>query len=127
MAKYSEIYKIDGKPIFEPKSCKVLNDSLADENSGRTADGRMHIDYILKDIRKVEFTFPALTGEEAGELLRRVQGKTYELTYLDPKEGVYTIECYTSNTTSALKHGVLYGGLWIDVGFSAIEIGGERP
>ena len=126
MAIKSEYFAINGDPIYSPQSCKVQYDSLADENSGRTDDGVMHINWVWRKIRKVILTFPPLTSKELTELISLVQGQEYDLTYPDPADGSLTIRCYTSNATSELKSGVLYGGLWVGVSFNAIEMEGVR-
>lgn len=123
----SKFFAIDGKRIVSPQACKVTIESLADSNSGRTDDGVMHINWIWREIRKVALTFPPLTTEEVSSLLSMVQGKEYDFTYPDPVDGAErTIHCYTSNHSADLKSGVLYGGLWMGVSFSAIEMEGVR-
>ena len=127
IGKISEYFAVNGEPIVSPQSCKVSIDPLADANSGRSDDGVMHINWIWREIRKVTLTFPPLTSEEVSELLSMVQGKEYDFTYPDPIDGTErTIHCYTSNNSSDLKSGVLYGGLWMGVSFSAIEMEGVR-
>lgn len=122
----STLYAINGQAIYSPQTCQVTYESLADENSGRTDDGVMHINWIWRKIRKVTMTFPPLTSTEIAELVNRIQGQEYELTYPDPADGTQTIHCYTSNSSADLKYGVLYGGLWVGFSFSAIEMAGVR-
>ena len=111
------------KQFFPRKAARC---STIDENSGRTDDGVMPINWVWRKIRKVILTFPPLTSEELSELVGLVQGQEYDLTYPDPADGSLTIRCYTSNATSELKSGVLYGGLWVGVSFNAIEMEGVR-
>lgn len=126
MALKSDLYAINGKAIYSPQTCTVTYESLADENSGRTDDGIMHINWIWRKIRKVTMTFPPLTAQEIAELVDLVQGQEYELTYPDMADKKLTIRCYTSNSNADLKYGVLYGGLWVGFSFSAIELEGVR-
>lgn len=126
MALKSKLYAINGKAIYSPQTCTVTYESLADENSGRTDDGVMHINWIWRKIRKVTMTFPPLTAQEIAELVDLVQGQEYELTYPDMSDKKLTIRCYTSNSSADLKYGVLYGGLWVGFSFSAIELEGVR-
>lgn len=116
-----------GNVEFKAKSIKVNYESLASEDSGRTADGVFHVNWILNRIRKVEIEMPPCLGTEASTLLALVQGKIYELTYFDTLTNAEkTIQVYTSNSQGDLYSGVLYNGLWQGVGFNAIEVSGEK-
>lgn len=122
----SQFFAINGRKMASPQNVTVQFDSLADENSGRTADGVMHINWIWRNIRKVTVELPPLSQSELGDIFSEVQGQEYDLTYLDPIKGRNTIHCYTSNSTADCKSGVLYGGLWIGASFDGIELEGER-
>lgn len=124
----SDFFAINGKQMISPAAggVKVQFDSMADENSGRTADGVMHINWIWRTIRKVNIKLPPLTREEVAAVLSQVQGQEYDLTYPDPIKGTHTIHCYTSNSSTDCQSGVLYNGLWINASFNAIELEGER-
>lgn len=126
LAKTSSFIKINGKPITSFQECTVQFDSLADGNSGRTDDGVMNINWIWRCIRKVNVKLPPMSQTEIGKILSLVQGKEYNLTYLDPIKGIHTIKCYTANSSAECKSGVQYGGLWIGAAFNAIELAGER-
>lgn len=126
LGRESSFLEINGKPIVSFQECTVQFDSLADENSGRTEDGVMHINWIWRVIRKVNVKLPPLSQEEIGEIMGLVQGQEYDLTYLDPIKGIHTIHCYTSNSSVDCQSGVLYGGFWVGAAFNAIEIAGER-
>ena len=109
------------------KSIKVDLESLASEDSGRTDDGVMHINWVLKKIRKVFIEMPPSTTADIAPLLSAVQGQTYSLTYFDPLDNAEkTITAYTSKGSSSLYSGVLYNGLWQGTQFNAIEVGGEN-
>lgn len=109
------------------KSIKVDLESLASEDSGRTDDGVMHINWILRKIRKVFIEMPPSTTADIAPLLSAVQGQTYSLTYFDPLDNAEkTITAYTSKGSSSLYSGVLYNGLWQGTQFNAIEVGGEN-
>lgn len=126
LGKLSEVYKIDGKAMVSPQSVNVQFESLASPESGRTDDGVMHITYIWRKIRKISIKLPSLSQEEISDILSKVQGKEYTLTYLDPIEGVTQKKVYTSNTSTDLYSGILYGGVWQGAGFNAIELAGEK-
>lgn len=119
-------FKIDGKE-YVAKSIKVDLESLASEDSGRTDNGVMHINWILKKIRKVQIELPPSTPDVFAPLLNAVQGQIYLLTYFDPMDNSEkTINAYTSTSSSELYSGVLYNGLWQGIQFNAIQVGGEN-
>lgn len=115
-----------GGSRFAVQSLKVNLESLAAEDSGRTDDGVMHINWVLRRIRKVQIQLPPCDASTASSLLALVQGQEYSLTYFDPLiGGQNTITAYTSNSSADCYSGVLYNGLWQGVSFNAIEVGGE--
>ena len=115
-----------GGSRFAVQSLKVNLESLAAEDSGRTDDGVMHINWVLRRIRKVQIQLPPCDASTASSLLALVQGQEYSLTYFDPLTGNQnTITAYTSNSSADCYSGVLYNGLWQGVSFNAIEVGGE--
>lgn len=119
-------FKVNGTEYLA-KSIKVDLESLASEDSGRTDDGVMHINWILKKIRKVFIEMPPSITTDIAPLLSAVQGQTYSLTYFDPLDNAEkTITAYTSKGSSSLYSGVLYNGLWQGTQFNAIEVGGEN-
>ena len=118
--------KVNGAEYLA-KSIKVDLESLASEDSGRTDDGVMHINWVLKKIRKVFIEMPPSITADIAPLLSAVQGQTYSLTYFDPLDNAEkTITAYTSKGSSSLYSGVLYNGLWQGTQFNAIEVGGEN-
>ena len=119
-------FKVNGTEYLA-KSIKVDLESLASEDSGRTDDGVMHINWVLKKIRKVFIEMPPSITADIAPLLSAVQGQTYSLTYFDPLANAEkTITAYTSTSSSELYSGVLYNGLWQGTQFNAIEVGGEN-
>ena len=119
-------FKVNGTE-YKAQSIKVNLESLASEDSGRTDDGVMHINWVLKKIRKVQIELPPSTADVFAPLLSAVQGQTYSLTYFDPLANAEkTITAYTSTSSSELYSGVLYNGLWQGTQVNAIEVGGEN-
>lgn len=119
-------FKVNGKEYLA-KSIKVDLESLASEDSGRTDDGVMRINWILRKIRKVFIEMPPSISDDIAPLLSAVQGQTYSLTYFDPMDNAEkTITAYTSKGSSSLYSGILYNGLWQGTQFNAIEVGGEN-
>lgn len=120
-------FKINGQE-FDAKSIKVNYESLSSDDSGRTADGVMHIYWIYRKVRKVEIELrPTADRSSLARILALVQGQEYNLTYWDPLENAEkTIKAYTSNSSADMYNGVLYGGMWQGVSFNAIELAGEN-
>lgn len=111
---------------FTAQSLKQGFESLASENSGRTDDGVMHITWVLRKVRKLEITMPPLTPLEASQLLSMVQGQEYSITYHDALSNAdKTINVYTSNSAADCYSGIIKNGLYTNVAFNAIELGGE--
>lgn len=112
---------------IKPKTMSVDYDSLATEDSGRTDDGVMHIDWILSRARKVNITLPPMTQSEVGAILDKVSGRIYWIKYTDAIGGDgWVMNVYTSKSSTAMYSSVLAsGGLWTDAAFNAIEMGGE--
>ena len=108
---------------FKPKSLKFTYDSLAKANSGRSDDGTMVIEWVRKNIRKIEVEMPPMNATKLHYLLIRVSGKKYDMTFYDPRTGSeVTVQMYTSNSNGDCYSGVLYNGLYQGVQFSAIEV-----
>ena len=112
-----------GNTEYKPKSLKVTYDSLATANSGRSDNGTMHITWARTNIRKIEIEMPPMTISAASALLAAVSGQTYNITIHDPKSNAEAqISVYTSNSQADCYSGVLHGGLYQGLQFSAIEV-----
>ena len=108
---------------FSPKAIKPIIDSLAQENSGRTEDGKMHIYWTRRKMRKFEITLKPSSAADISKVLSLVQGQEYDLLIYDMLlDTEIMVHCYTSNAAGSVYSGVVYGGLWQDVKFSAIEV-----
>lgn len=119
-------FKINNEQ-FEAKSIRVNYESLSGEDSGRTDDGVMRINWIFKKVRKVEIEMPPMKSSDLSKLLSLVQGQEYNLTYFDPLDNAEkTIQVYTSNSKTDLYSGMILKGLWQGVAFNAIELAGEN-
>lgn len=111
---------------FAAKSIKTNYESLSSEDSGRTDDGVMRINWIFRRIRKVEIEMPPMKAAEVSKLLSAVQGQEYYLTYFDMLDNTEkTIKVYTSNSSGECYSGILLNGLYQGVSFNAIELAGE--
>ena len=115
-------FKVDGVE-YSPKSLSVTYDSLATSKSGRADDGTMNITWVRRNIRKLEIVMPPMKPAALKGLLEDISGKKYNMTFHDPlTNSEQTIEMYTSNTKGECYSGVLHGGLYQGVQFSAIEV-----
>lgn len=112
-----------GSTEYSPKSLKITYDSLATSNSGRSDNGTMNITWVRTNIRKLEIEMPPMKPAELATLLAAVSGKKYNMTFHDVRTNAeVTVQMYTSNTQGNCYSGVLYGGLYQGVQFSAIEV-----
>ena len=120
-------FKINGSYEYAAKSLKVDYESLVSDDSGRTADGVMHVYWVMRRVHKIEIELPPTANRTVlSQLFSLVQGQEYNLTYWDPLENAEkTIRVYTSNSSAEMYSGVLYNGLWQGVKFNAIELAGE--
>lgn len=116
----SSTYKIGSTAIPDPTGCAVNIHPLHGQDSGRTADGKMHTTVITTK-RDVELSYNYIPQAQLSALLALVNVQYYNLTYLDPQKGVTTIECYGSDLSQTMHSGVLYGGLWRDVKITCVE------
>jgi len=108
---------------FPAKSIKESDESLASEDSGRTLDGVMHIYWVQRDLKKIEIVLPPCTFDILKRLKDLVQGKEYYIRFKSFEGSWLTRYVYTSNLNANMYSGVLYGGLWQDFEFHAIELG----
>lgn len=118
---------INGTHEFQAQKLDVDFESVAGEDSGRTDDGVMHIDWVLPRVRKIKITLRPGSSESMAQVLSLVQGREYDITYWDIIDNAEkTIRVYTSNASSSMYNGFLYSGVWQNVSFNAIQIDGER-
>lgn len=112
-----------GATEFVPKSLKIGYESLASEDSGRTDDGVMHIDFVRPKMVKLEIEMPPFKYADRNNLISLVQGKIYNITFFDPDtNSERTVQVYTSNSSLDMYSGVLYNGLYNGFQFNAIEV-----
>lgn len=115
-----------GTKTFIPASITPSYESLASAGSGRTDDGVMRISWVLDRVRKLEITMPPMTSQDLSSLLSLVQGKEYKMTFFDALTNQeLERKFYTSNSSADMYSGILRNGLWQNVSFNAIEVGGE--
>ena len=71
--------------IYVPApNIKIEHTNVASADSGRTEDGYMHINWVRRDVRKVNMTFSAISGAEKAFMENLMQGKEFYFRYVDP-------------------------------------------
>lgn len=111
---------------FQNGGLQIDYDSLATEDSGRSVSGYMDITWILARVRKLEIQLRPCSSAYASQVLKRVMGKKYYITYWDLYDNAEkTIYVYTSNGNGNVYSGVIHNGLYQGVTFNAIEIMGD--
>ena len=72
-------------PIYVPApNITIEHTNVASADSGRTEDGMMHIQWVRRDVRKVNLTYSAISGYEKAVMEALMQGKEFYFRYLDP-------------------------------------------
>lgn len=71
--------------IYVPApNIKIEHTNVASADSGRTEDGYMHINWVRRDVRKVNLTYSAISGAEKAFMENLMQGKEFYFRYVDP-------------------------------------------
>ena len=124
MAKLDTIgeWKVDHNHLYIPSAgIQVEHTNLAGSSSGRTEDGIMHIDWIRRDIRKVNLKWSVLTASELDYILGLMQGKEFTLTFKD-RGRVQTMKAYSSESSYTYYSAALGEDIYTDVSINAIEM-----
>ena len=115
-------WKVNSNPLYVPSAgIRVEHTNLAGSSSGRTEDGIMHIDWIRRDIRKVNLQWKVLTGTELNYILGLMQGKEFTLTFKD-RGIVQTMSAYSSESSYTYYSAALGEDIYTDVSINAIEL-----
>ena len=115
-------WKVNDSPLYIPSAgIRVEHSNLAGSSSGRTEDGVMHIDWIRRDIRKVNLQWKVLTGTELNYILGLMQGKEFTLTFKDRGQ-VQTMSAYSSESSYTYYSAALGGDIYTDISINAIEM-----
>ena len=124
MAKLDTVgeWKVNDSPLYIPSAgIRVEHSNLAGSSSGRTEDGVMHIDWIRRDIRKVNLQWKVLTGTELNYILGLMQGKEFTLTFKDRGQ-VQTMSAYSSESSYTYYSAALGEDIYTDISINAIEM-----
>ena len=115
-------WKVNSSPLYVPSAgIQVSHTNLAGSSSGRTEDGVMHIDWVRRDIRKVNLQWKVLTGAELNYILGLMQGKEFKLTFKD-RGRVQTMNAYSSESSYTYYSAALGEDIYTDISINAIEM-----
>ena len=115
-------WKVNSSPLYVPSAgIRVEHTNLAGSSSGRTEDGIMHIDWVRRDIRKVNLQWKVLTGTELNYILGLMQGKEFTLTFKD-RGIVQTMSAYSSESSYTYYSAALGEDIYTDISINAIEM-----
>lgn len=115
-------WMVNSSHLYIPSAgIKVEHTNLAGSSSGRTEDGVMHIDWIRRDIRKVNLQWKVLTASELDYVLGLMQGKEFTLTFKD-RGKVQTMSAYSSESSYTYYSAALGEDIYTDVSINAIEM-----
>ena len=115
-------WKVNSSPLYIPSAgIMVEHTNLAGSSSGRTEDGMMHIDWVRRDIRKVNLQWKVLKASELDYILGLMQGKEFTLTFKD-RGKVQTMSAYSSESSYTYYSAALGEDIYTDVSINAIEL-----
>ena len=118
--------------IYVPApNTKIEHTNVASADSGRTEDGKMHINWVRGDVRKVYLTYSAISGNEKAFMEKLMQGKEFYFRYVDPHyEGDTLVKVdsffgYVGESNYQEYSSVHYpaeGGIYTNFSINVIEI-----
>ena len=115
-------WMVNSNHLYIPSAgIRVEHTNMAGSSSGRTEDGVMHIDWVRRDIRKVNLQWKVLTGTELNYILGLMQGKEFTLTFKD-RGRVQTMSAYSSESSYTYYSAALGEDIYTDVSINAIEM-----
>ena len=114
-------WMVNSSHLYIPSAgIRVEHTNLAGSSSGRTEDGVMHIDWVRRDIRKVNLQWKVLTASELDYVFGLMQGKEFTLTFKD-RGRVQTMNAYSAESSYTYYSDAVGGGIYTDVSINAIE------
>lgn len=116
-------WRVNSSAIYTPSNgIKVEHTNMAGSSSGRTEDGVMHIDWVRRDVRKVNLMYRAMSGAELDYLLGLMQGQEFTFTFRD-RGKLQTMNGYTGECSYTYYSGALGDDdLYTDVSINVIEL-----
>ena len=126
---------VDGETwtaIYVPApNIKIEHTNVASADSGRTEDGKMHINWVRRDVRKVNLVYNAISGVEKAFMESLMQGQEFYFRYLDPHYengnlvNTSVLYGYTGESNYQYYSNVHYaseGGIFTNFSINVIEI-----
>ena len=120
---------------------KIEHTNVASSDSGRTEDGKMHINWVRTDVRKVNLLYNAISGNEKYKLMYDIdgnghglQGREFKFRYEDglttesggmTSKGIVTIDAYCGESNYELYSSEHYkneGGVYTNFSINVIEM-----
>lgn len=85
--------------IYIPSTpCKIERSNVVGESSGRDETGVMHIDWVRRDVRKINLHYNVITGTELAFMQNLMQGREFQFTFLQDN-AVQTISAYAGESS----------------------------
>ncbi len=116
---------VDSSHIYIPSpDIQIQHTNVASSDSGRTEDGVMHIDWVRRDVVKVNLKYSSITGAEVAYMLNLMQGKEFQFKYYDLGQ-IKTISAYCGESSYSKYNDTLYeseGGMYTDFSINVIEM-----
>ncbi len=122
MNKLTTDYTIGGKEIYEPHlQMNETVESMLDENSGTTDDGKMHVRWVRTAVHKYSLQYNIMTAAEYDYMKNLLLGKTFvfKFPYLDSSK---VIEGYCTSYGGVLSQTSTDGGIYTGVQFEICEL-----
>lgn len=122
MNKLTNLYLVDGVPIYSPHGqVQESQEDLLDDNSGRTDDGVMHVQWVRSQVKKFQLGYNVLSSAEYEYMKNLLLGKTFVFTYW--KNGqAQTMNAYCTSSGGALNYVSATAGRYLDVSFEISEL-----
>lgn len=117
-------WMVGSSHIYIPApNVKIEHTNVASSGSGRTEDGVMHINWVRRDVRKVNLVYTAISGDEKDEMLALMQGQEFTFTYWD--NGAKSFDGYCGECSYEAYSSVHYadeGGVYTNFSINVIEL-----
>ena len=95
----TNLFLIDGEMMPIPdEEIQVRYEDIDAAAAGRDESGVMHIDWLRRDVRKVNLHYNAITESELAYMMGLMQGKEFTFKFLD-QGSVQTINAYASESS----------------------------
>lgn len=100
---------------------KIEHSNITGSSTGRSEDGVMRIDWIRRNVRKVNLKYSIMSASELNSLLSKMQGKEFTFKFLD-HGSVQTINAYAGECNYEFySYGPNNEGIYRNVEIHVIE------